>query len=116
MTARHTRWTTDPAVWTGEFQGARLGSDVSIIFTRIDGPGGGAKLHCHPYSETFIVRRGVIVFSDGVTSFEASAGDIVVVPPGAPHRFSSKDGDAEMVDIHASPRFVTEWLDDPASQ
>jgi hypothetical protein len=36
----------------GEFQGAEIGSAVSIIFARLDGAGGGPKLHRHPYSET----------------------------------------------------------------
>lgn len=94
----------------GEFQGLGFGSQVSIIFTCLDRPGGGPALHRHPYSETFIVRKGTVTFSDGISSFEASAGEIVVVPPGAPHRFTGKSDEVEMIDIHASPSFITEWL------
>lgn len=110
MTANSIPWTQGEAPWQGEFQGAGFGSGVSIIFTRIDRPGGGVKLHRHPYSETFIVRKGTVVFSDGTSSFEASAGQIVVIPPGMPHMFSGKSDEVEMIDIHASHRFVTEWL------
>lgn len=114
MTARHITWTPDQASWRGEFQGAEFGSEVSIIFNRLDRPGEGPELHRHPYSETFIIRRGTVVFSDGISSFEASAGAIVVVPAGVPHRFTSKGEHVEMIDIHASRAFDTEWLNQPA--
>jgi quercetin dioxygenase-like cupin family protein len=102
MTARRIAWTQDQALWRGELQGAEFGSEVSIIFNRIDRPGEGPELHRHPYSETFIVRRGTVVFSGGMSTFEASAGEIVVVPAGVPHRFTCKSEQVEMVDIHAS--------------
>ena len=39
------------------------------------------------------------------------AGEIVVVPPGTPHRFEATgDGTFREIGIHVSPRFVTEWL------
>lgn len=108
--ANNIEWTQGDAPWQGEFQGTGFGSQVSIIFTRLDRPGGGPELHRHPYSETFIVRKGTVVFSDGISSFEASAGRIVVVPPGAAHKFTGKSEEVEMIDIHASSRFITEWL------
>jgi mannose-6-phosphate isomerase-like protein (cupin superfamily) len=116
MTTKRIAWTRDPALWRGEFEGAESGSDVSIIFTRLDHPGEGPELHRHPYPETFIVRCGTVVFSDGVSSFEASAGEIVVVPAGVPHRFASKSARVEMFDIHASRKFVTEWLAKPTDR
>lgn len=110
MTAKIIAWTDGTVAWQGEFQGRGFGSEVSIIFTCLDRPGGGPKLHRHPYSETFIVKKGTVIFSDGASNFEASAGQIVVVPPGTPHRFTSKSDEVEMIDIHASRRFITEWL------
>lgn len=110
MQARQTIWTTDPERWTGEFEGAALQSGVSIIFTRLDRVGEGAALHRHAYAETFIVRRGTIVFTDGRHLFDAEAGQIVVVPAGMPHGFAAKSDQAEMIDIHASATFNTEWL------
>jgi mannose-6-phosphate isomerase-like protein (cupin superfamily) len=114
MTTTGIKLTEATAQLAGEFQGHGLGSDVSIIFTQLDHPGGGPALHRHPYSETFIVRRGTVIFSDGSTTLEAAAGQIVVVPPLTPHRFTGKTDVAEMIDIHASPRFITEWLSEPA--
>ena len=40
-----------------------------------------------------------------------SAGDVVVVPPGEPHGFKAAADGSRQVNIHASPRFVTEWLE-----
>ena len=38
-------------------------------------------------------------------------GDIVIVPPKVPHKFTNNGpGPANLVCIHASPTFVTEWL------
>lgn len=112
MRARHMIWKTADSPWHGEFDGTSLGSEISIIFTRLDRVGCGPDLHRHPYSETFIVRQGTVIFFDGTTEIEASAGEIVVIPPGTPHRFAAKTGAVEMIDIHASGRFVTEWLSD----
>jgi len=39
------------------------------------------------------------------------AGDIVIVPANTPHRFVNAGSETlRQVDIHVSPRFVTEWL------
>jgi quercetin dioxygenase-like cupin family protein len=111
MQALQTTWTAQPAEWRGEFQGSVLHSQVSIIFTTHNRPGSGPQLHQHPYSETFIVRKGVVEFSDGRETFEAHAGQIVVVPSDTPHRFTAKSDVLEMIDIHASPDFIATWLD-----
>lgn len=79
--ARPVHWTDDPATWTGEFEGERRGSGVSIIFARLEPGKPGPKLHTHPYSETFVVRRGQMVFTAGDERIAAAAGDIVVYPP-----------------------------------
>lgn len=110
MQNRTITWADPGKPWTGEFQGAEAGSGVSIIFNSLRG-GAGPRLHRHPYPETFLVRRGTVIFSDGVSEFEAREGQIVVVGAGVPHRFAAKSDEVEMVDIHASRRFVTEWLE-----
>lgn len=94
----------------GELDGASLGSPVSIILTMMDRAGDGPALHRHPYSETFVVRVGRVAFSDDVRTWEAEAGQIVVVPADTPHRFVGLTEHVEMIDIHASPTFITEWL------
>ena len=97
---------------SAEFQGHRHGAGVSFI--AIDGPpGSGPKLHRHPYAEVFVVQEGVARFTAGDETIEARAGQAVVVQAGVPHRFVNVGaGRLRQIDIHASDRFVTEWLDD----
>lgn len=95
-----------------ELQGFEAdGVNVSLIF--IDNrPGEGPSLHRHPYHEIFIVLEGRSTFTAGSATLEAGAGQIVVVRPGVPHKFvNSGAGRLRQIDIHASSKFVTEWLD-----
>jgi len=76
-------------------------------------PGGGPKLHRHPYEEVFLVQEGNATFTAGEETIEVGGGQVVVVPAGVPHKFvSSGEGRLRQVDIHASDRFDTEWLED----
>lgn len=87
------------------------GAGVSVIFTHAP-PGRGPALHTHPYAEILILIEGQATVFDGKQRREISAGDIVVVDAGEPHGFvNSGDRPLRQIDIHASPRFVTEWLE-----
>ena len=93
-----------------------VGSDhagAGISFILVDAaPGRGPALHRHPYEEVFIVQEGRATYTAGDADLEVTAGDIVVVPAGVPHRFvNSGDGPLRQIDIHVSPRFQTEWLE-----
>jgi mannose-6-phosphate isomerase-like protein (cupin superfamily) len=45
-------------------------------------------------------------------SIVAAAGEIVVVPANTPHGFvNTGEGVLRQVNIHASPRMETEWLE-----
>jgi mannose-6-phosphate isomerase-like protein (cupin superfamily) len=87
------------------------GVDLSLIL--VDSPpGGGPSLHRHPYPEVFIVQEGEATFVAGDTERVVRAGEIVIVPAGVPHGFTNTgDGPLRQIDIHASARFATEWLD-----
>ena len=39
------------------------------------------------------------------------AGQVLIAPAETPHKFSTGPGGYEAVHIHASPRFVTDWLE-----
>jgi quercetin dioxygenase-like cupin family protein len=91
--------------------GADHGATISLIFDTSE-PGQGPRLHRHPYDETWVVEEGNVTFQAGEERFQASAGDVVVVPPDAPHKFTNDGpGRSKMVCIHASPAFRTEWLE-----
>ncbi len=95
-----------------EFQGHH--HDAGVSFIAIDAPpGSGPKLHSHPYEEIFVVQEGRVTFTAGNDVIEASGGQVVVVPAGVPHKFvNSGTGQLRQIDIHASDRFITEWLED----
>ena len=105
-------WLSDPARFSGEWQGASRGSAVCIIANRIEAPGGGAKAHSHPYAETFVVREGRVRFTIGEETVMCDAGQIVVVPAGVVHAFSNEGpGPLEMIDIHENGAFRTFWAE-----
>lgn len=96
-----------------ELQGAEYGANgISLIL--VDGEvGHGPALHSHPYEEVFIVLEGRATFTVGDTEVEAHAGQIVIAPPNAPHKFvNTGDGPLKQIDIHANGEFITEWLED----
>ena len=96
---------------SNEVQGHNHNAAVSVIV--IDAPpGSGPKLHRHPYEEVFVIQEGTVTFTAGDGTMEAKGGQVVVVPPGVPHKFVNRgEGRLRQVDIHASDRFVTEWLE-----
>lgn len=95
-----------------EFQGYHCDANVSLIVVDAP-PGGGPKLHRHPYEEVFLVQEGTATFTAGEETMEVKGGQVVVVAAGVAHRFvNSGTGRLRQVDIHASERFVTEWLEE----
>lgn len=95
----------------GEFEGNEHGgTGISLIFVD-SAPGRGPSLHRHDYDEVFIVQEGRATMTAGDRQIEAGPGDIVVVPAGVPHGFvNSGERQLRQIDIHLSPRYVTEWL------
>ena len=95
-----------------EFEGIQF-SDTNVSFIIIDAPpGSGPKLHSHPYEEIFIVQEGQVTFMVGDATIDA-AGQIVIAPTNVPHKFiNSGTTPLRQVDIHASPHFITTWLED----
>ncbi len=95
-----------------ELQGHLFGgAHVCLIFIDLE-PGGGPRLHRHAYEEIFILLEGQATFTVGSNTTVASAGQVLIVQPGVPHKFvNSGGGRLRQIDIHASDRFVTEWLE-----
>ena len=94
-----------------EFEGEPYGAGVSFFLGNLE-PGKGPALHQHPYAETCIVLSGQAAMVVDGEEVLARAGDIVVIGPGTPHRFTAAGSERlEMVAIHASHRFIIEPLD-----
>jgi mannose-6-phosphate isomerase-like protein (cupin superfamily) len=88
--------------------------DVGVCLLFVDAPPGrGPSLHKHPYEEIFIVQEGAGTFEADGTERVVRAGEVLIVPAEVPHKFvNSGDGPLRQIDIHVSPRFETEWLED----
>jgi mannose-6-phosphate isomerase-like protein (cupin superfamily) len=101
--------------WTENYEELPGGAGISIILESTTREGVGPRLHKHPYAETFIIRRGSATFTvgagDQASEIVGRAGQILVVPAETPHRFRTGPDGYEAVHIHASARFVTDWLE-----
>ena len=94
-----------------EVQGYNHDAAVSIIVVDAP-PGSGPRLHRHPYEEVFVIQEGTATFTAGDQTLEGHGGQVVIVPGGVPHKFvNTGEGRLRQVDIHASDRFITEWLE-----
>ena len=97
-----------------ELVGAEHDLDITLLFVDAP-PGRGPKLHRHPYAEVFIVQEGQATFTLEGEQLEVRAGDIVVAHANQAHSFvNSGTGPLRQIDIHLSPAFSTEWLEDSA--
>jgi len=95
---------------TAEFEGDAHGASVSFILVDMP-PGEGVALHTHPYPEIFIVQEGHARFTVGDLTIDVVAPRTLIGPPGVPHSFTNVGDDRlKQVDIHLSPKFITEWL------
>ncbi len=93
-----------------EFEGEPYGAGVSFFQGNLQA-GRGPGLHQHPYPETCIVLSGQAAMVVDGENVVAGAGDIVVIGPATPHRFTAIGHEPlHMVCVHASDRFVIEPL------
>jgi mannose-6-phosphate isomerase-like protein (cupin superfamily) len=102
--------TTNP-LQTSAIKGAEHGATISLILDHSD-PGNGPRLHRHPYDETWVVIEGHVAFQAGDERHQAGPGDVVIVPAGVAHKFTSTGpGPSRLVCIHANPTVIGEWLE-----
>jgi mannose-6-phosphate isomerase-like protein (cupin superfamily) len=94
-----------------EFIGDDHGVSITFLVVAADA-GRGAGLHKHPYDEVIIVLEGEATLDDGAARRVVGPGDIAVIPTGQPHGFANTgDSPLKQIDIHASPHFITEWIE-----
>jgi len=94
---------------------ALVGSDhglaTSVMHATI-APGHGPIRHRHPHAEVFAIHTGAGRFEVEGATFEAEAGDILIIPSGAWHSFvATGDEPLRNTAIHENARLVTEWED-----
>lgn len=96
-----------------EFEGHKF-DNIGTTFIIVNAaPGDGVKLHCHPYTEIFIVQEGTGLFTIGGKEMIITGGQIIIVPPEVPHKFiNTGKSNLQQIDIHQSPKFITKWLED----
>jgi mannose-6-phosphate isomerase-like protein (cupin superfamily) len=95
-----------------DFVGEKYGGIGACVIFVDAPPGEGPKLHRHPYVELLIVVEGTATFRDGSSEREVGAGEMAVVDADQPHGFiNTGEGTLRQIDVHLSPRFITEWLE-----
>ena len=94
-----------------EFVGADQESVGISVFLFHGLPGRGPGPHRHPYDEVQFIREGRGLYTVNGETFEAGAGDILVIKAGEVHSFQCI-GEVPLVqvDVHLSPRFIQEDL------
>jgi mannose-6-phosphate isomerase-like protein (cupin superfamily) len=91
--------------------GVDHGAEVTLIIEDMK-PGGGPRLHKHPYPEVWVVISGTGDFTAGDKVLQATTGDVVYVEPELPHKFVATGSEPlRMVCIHNAPSFTTVWLE-----
>ncbi len=94
-----------------QFVGADQGDVAISVFLFHGQPGSGPGPHRHPYDEIQFIREGRGRYTVEGETFEASAGDILVIKAGEVHQFRNiGDGPLVQLDVHLSPRFIQENL------
>jgi quercetin dioxygenase-like cupin family protein len=93
------------------FHGHEHGDVPISMFLIHNRPGEGPELHRHPYPEIFVVHAGQVRFELDGDSLTAHAGDVLIAPAGAAHRFTNVGaGELSMTSIHPATVMKTEWL------
>ncbi|WP_240330463.1 cupin domain-containing protein [Streptomyces sp. CB09001] len=93
----------------GSHTGHRLGMAESVLAPYTPGP----PQHRHArHDEGFYVISGTVRFTVGDEDIDATAGTLVMVPPGAPHTFANATGEpARMLSTFTPDLYVQYFRD-----
>ncbi|MFC9463319.1 cupin domain-containing protein [Streptomyces coelicoflavus] len=93
----------------GSHTGHRLGMAESVLAPHTPGP----PQHRHArHDEGFYVVSGTVRFTVGDEDIDATAGTLVMVPPGAPHTFANTTGEpARMLSTFTPDLYVQYFRD-----
>ena len=85
--------------------------DLLVIDLELSADGQVPGAHVHPHQEErFEVLSGVVKFRRGVKTIVGRPGDVVVVPPGAIHRFKNCGSGTARVRVSVRPALRMEDL------
>jgi quercetin dioxygenase-like cupin family protein len=94
-------------------EGAAYGLKTSVYHSQVP-PGAGPRTHSHPYAEVFVLHEGQGRYTVEDETFEAAAGDIVIIPAGMWHSFVNPgEGFLRQTAIHEAPVHAATRRDDP---
>ncbi|MER6216649.1 cupin domain-containing protein [Streptomyces sp. NPDC001674] len=93
----------------GSHTGHRLAITESVLAPHTEGP----PQHRHErHDEGFYVLSGTVRFTVGTTEHDATAGTLVMVPPGTPHTFANLTGrPAVMLSVFTPGHYVQYFRD-----
>jgi len=95
------------------FEGRNYGDIAASFFLVHTEPGNGPSLHTHPYEEVFIVQEGEVTFVVGTETLRVNSGNVVIVPPETPHKFTnSGTTPLRQLSIHPTKEIITTWLEE----
>jgi mannose-6-phosphate isomerase-like protein (cupin superfamily) len=96
-----------------EFVGAEHSQvGISFFLVTTTEAGRGTRLHKHDYDEIVYVIAGRSKWIVANEEREATAGDLLIVKAGEPHKFMNEGDEAlRQIDIHLNATFETVWLE-----
>ncbi|MFG3294451.1 cupin domain-containing protein [Streptomyces sp. NPDC048179] len=93
----------------GRTTGHRLGLAESVLAPHTPGP----PQHRHArHDEGFHVVSGSVRFTVGYEEYDATAGTLVMVPPGAPHTFANVTGEPAVMLSTFTPDLYVQYFRD----
>lgn len=93
----------------GSNTGHRLGIAESVLAPYTPGP----PQHRHAqHDEGFYIISGTVRFTVGDTDYDATAGTLVMVPPGAPHTFANITGQPTVMLSTFTPDLYVQYFRD----
>ncbi|MGW5106385.1 cupin domain-containing protein [Nocardia sp. NPDC004123] len=93
----------------GSNTGHRIGLAESVVAPYTPGP----PQHRHAqHDEGFYIISGTVRFTVGDTVYDATAGTLVMVPPGAPHTFANITGQPAVMLSTFTPDLYVQYFRD----
>ncbi|MFC8131184.1 cupin domain-containing protein [Streptomyces sp. NPDC057302] len=93
----------------GSNTGHRIGLAESVLAPHTPGP----PQHRHAqHDEGFYIVSGTVRFTVGEKEYDATAGTLVMVPPGAPHTFANTTGQPAVMVSTFTPDLYVQYFRD----